>query len=176
MRSTEPPNSVAPVLIFTYGNPSRGDDGLGPAMYELLEKNKLASDNLDDVELLTDFQLQIEHAIDLEQRACILFIDASVSAEAPYEYYPLQAERDNSYTTHAMSPVAVLDVYQQINQCKPPPSFMLTIRGYEFGLGQTLTEQAIINLQQSYKFIRQLLATDYEQWSDIRVSDDKDKN
>ena len=144
-------------------------------MHELLEKNKLDSDDLDKVDLLTDYQLQIEHAIDLEQRAYVLFIDASVSAEAPYEFYPLQPERDNSYTTHAMSPVAVLDVYQQINQRKPPPSFMLTIRGYEFGLGQTLTEQAIINLQQSYKFIRQLLATDYQQWPETRVGDDKNK-
>ena len=175
MKSTEPFNKVAPALIFTYGNPSRGDDGLGPAMHELLEKNKQDSDDLDKVDLLTDYQLQIEHAIDLDYRECVLFIDASVSADAPYEFHQIQAERDNSYTTHAMSPVAVLDVYQQINQRKPPTSYMLTIRGYEFGLGQSLTEQAKTNLQQGYEFIKQLLVTDIEQWPEIRVSDDKDK-
>lgn len=173
MRSTEPFNTAAPILIFTYGNPSRGDDGLGPTMFELLEKSKQESNKLDRVDLLTDFQLQIEHAVDLDQRECALFIDASVSAAPPYEFHQLQPERDNSYTTHAMSPVAVLDVYQQINQRKPPPSYMLTIRGYEFGLGQSLTEQAKINLQLGYKFINKLLATDTEQWSKIRVSDDK---
>ncbi len=60
----------------------------------------------DRVDLLTDYQLQIEHAVDLERRECVLFVDASVSATAPYEFYRLQAERDSSYTTHAMSPVA----------------------------------------------------------------------
>ncbi len=173
MKSTEPSNNVAHTLIFTYGNPSRGDDGLGPAMFELLEKNKHDSNELDDVDLLTDYQLQIEHAIDIDKRECVLFIDASVSAEAPYEFHQLQPERDSSYTTHAMSPVAVLDVFQQINQRKPPPSYMLTIRGYKFGLGQTLTEQAKINLKQGYDFIKTLLTTDIERWSDIRVRDDK---
>jgi hypothetical protein len=74
-----------------------------------------------------------------------------------------------------MSPVSVLDVYQQINQRKPPPSYMMTIRGYEFGLGQALTEQAELNLQQGYDFIKQLLATDLKQWPEIRVSHDQEK-
>jgi hydrogenase maturation protease len=179
VKSTEPSNSVAPVLIFTYGNPSRGDDALGPVIFEMLEKNKQQSSERNSVDctgldwsrfdwnridLLTDYQLQIEHAVDLEQRECVLFIDASVSASAPYTFYPLQAERDSSYTTHAMSPVAVLDVYQQINQHKPPPAYMLTIRGYQFELGQTLTEQAKENLQQAYNFINSLLAADCKHW------------
>ena len=174
MKSTEPFNDIAPTLIFTYGNPSRGDDGLGPAMFELLENSKQTSHDLDKVDLLTDYQLQIEHSVDLEHRECVLFIDASVSAEAPYDFHQLQPERDNSYTTHAMSPVSVLDVYQQINQRKPPPSYMLTIRGYEFGLGQALTDQAGLNLQQGYDFIKQLLATDLKQWPKIRARDDKE--
>jgi hydrogenase maturation protease len=174
VKSTEPFNDIAPTLIFTYGNPSRGDDGLGPAMFELLEVSKQTSHDLDKVDLLTDYQLQIEHSVDLEHRECVLFIDASVSAEAPYDFHQLQPERDSSYTTHAMSPVSVLDVYQQINQRKPPPSYMLTIRGYEFGLGQALTEQAELNLQQGYDFIKQLLATDFEQWPKIRARDDKE--
>ena len=56
----------APVLILTYGNPSRGDDALGPEMFELLEQCKLETGLLDNVDLYTDFQLQIEHAVDLE--------------------------------------------------------------------------------------------------------------
>ena len=55
-------DQATPILIFTYGNPSRGDDALGPAMFDLLEKHKRETGELDRVELLTDFQLQIEHA------------------------------------------------------------------------------------------------------------------
>jgi hydrogenase maturation protease len=169
VKSTEPSDNIPPVLIFTYGNPSRGDDALGPKIFELLEENKrqnseLAKFDWTRVDLLTDYQLQIEHAVDLEQRECVLFIDASASGTAPYAFYPLQAERDDSYTTHAMSPVAVLDVYQQINQRKPPPTYMLTIRGYQFELGQDLSEQAKINLQQAYEFVNKLLETDTRYW------------
>ena len=145
--------SPAPVLIFTYGNPSRGDDALGPVMFDLLEKHKQETTDIDDVDLLTDFQLQIEHAVDLENRRHILFIDASVSGTAPFELQALQAERDDSFTTHAMSPAAVLSVYQQINQCAPPPAFLLTIRGYEFGLGLPMSKAARENLQQACKYV-----------------------
>jgi len=168
VKSTEPFDK--PFLIFTYGNPSRGDDGLGPAMFDLLDKDKHESDELDTVELLTDYQLQIEHALDLDHRECVLFVDAGITGDAPYQFHRLRAERDSSYTTHTMSPVAVLDVYQQINQREPPPSYILTIRGYEFGLGQALSDQARINLQQCYEFIRELLDTDIDRWPKLNVS------
>ena len=152
----------APILIFAYGNPSRGDDALGPAMYDLLHE-KLS----EDVELLTDFQLQIEHSIDLEQRDCVLFIDASMSATAPFHFYRLQAERDNSFTSHAMSPASLLDAYEKINKQQPPPSFMLEIRGYEFGLGQPMSEQAAFNLNQADSFISNLVDTEIRDWSSL---------
>lgn len=145
--------SPAPVLILTYGNPSRGDDALGPDMFDMLEIYKQEAGNLDGVDLLTDFQLQIEHAIDLENRRHVLFVDASVSCEEPYELQQLQAERDDSYTTHAMSPASVLSVYQQINQCGAPPAFLLTIRAYKFGLGLPMSNMARSNLQKAFEFI-----------------------
>lgn len=169
MKSTEPFKAVAPILVFTYGNTSRGDDALGPAMFELLETNKQDSKELDSVDLLTDYQLQIEHAIDLDQRECVVFIDAGMSSLAPYEFNRLQAQRDNSYTTHAMSPAAILDVYRQVNQHSPPPAYMLTIRGYEFALGQDMTEQAKSNLQHAFDFIKKLLSTDYDQWPQLKT-------
>ena len=49
------------VLIFGYGNLSRGDDALGPLIIEYIEKNCF----FDGLEMITDFQLQIEHALDL---------------------------------------------------------------------------------------------------------------
>lgn len=149
------PESHAPVLIFTYGNPSRGDDALGPALYDLLEKYKQETNKLDNVDLLTDYQLQIEHAVDLEHRRLVIFVDASVSTPAPYGFHELKAERDESYTTHALKPAAVLEVFRQICHCDPPLTFMLAIRGYEFELGQDISEQARVNLQQAFEFIKQ---------------------
>jgi len=148
--SGQPP---APVLIFTCGNPSRGDDALGPALFDLLEKHKRETGDLDGVDLLTDFQLQIEHAVDLEKRQFILFVDAGVCCAEPFDIQPLQSARDASFTTHAMSPAAVLAVYQQIHQCDPPPADLLTIRAYEFGLGRAMSERARENLQAAYQYI-----------------------
>ena len=65
-----------------------------------------------------------------------------------------------------MSPASVLSVYQKINNREPPPSYLITIRGYEFDLGQTISEQAMINLQQAYEFIKNLLAVDNHDWSE----------
>ena len=45
------------------------------------------------VELLTDFQLQVEHAADMVGRELVLFIDASVSCPPPYAFSRLVAAR-----------------------------------------------------------------------------------
>jgi hydrogenase maturation protease len=143
----------APVLIFTYGNPSRGDDALGPAMFAMLEAHQRGTGGLDGVDLLTDFQLQIEHAVDLENRRCVLFIDAGVACREPFELKRLQPARDDSFTTHAMSPAAVLAVYQQINHSEPPVAFLLTIRAYEFELGHAISAAAGKNLRLAYEYV-----------------------
>ena len=146
----QPPTN--PELVFTWGNPSRGDDALGPAMYELLQQEDFSG-----VDLLTDFQLQIEHAIDLEGRERVLFVDASTSASAPFEFFRLQPEQDASYTTHAMSPQALLSVYQQVNGCTPPQAWLLSIRGYEFGLGLPLSTAANRHLLAALNHIKELI-------------------
>jgi len=143
----------APVLIFTYGNPSRGDDALGPLMFDMLEEHQRQTDALDDVDLLTDFQLQIEHAVDLNDRKCVLFIDAGVSCAEPFEMHQLHAQRDDSFTTHAMSPSSVLSVYEQINREEAPQACLLTIKAYEFGLGLAMSEKARNNLDLAFKYI-----------------------
>jgi len=144
--------------LFTWGNPSRGDDALGTRVYELLSKEEI-----EEVEVLTDFQLQIEHSVDLEHRERILFIDASVSARAPFEFYPLKPVRDESYTTHAMSPESLLTVYETISRQTPPPAFMLSIRGYAFDLGLPMSDKAADNLIEAIAFIRRLVTKNCSQ-------------
>ncbi len=146
------------LLILAVGNPSRGDDALGPLFLERLAELRGQCDKNDDIELLTDFQLQIEHAVDLEGRALALFVDASVSCPPPFQFTRLQPARDTSYTSHALSPAAVLHVYQQINRVPPPPAFQLAIRGEYFELGEPLSVPAEANLAAALVFADQLLA------------------
>jgi len=142
-----------PVLLFGYGNLSRGDDALGPLLLEYVEDNF----NLDTIEILTDFQLQIEHALDLEHRELVLFVDASVSCVNAFDFTELEPARDKSYTTHAMSPAAVLDVYQEIKKQTPPTCFLLSIKGETFELGEALSANAEQHLAQACQFAGQLL-------------------
>jgi hydrogenase maturation protease len=144
---------VKPVLVFAYGNLSRGDDALGPLLLEYLESHA----NLEQIELLTDFQLQVEHALDLGNRQLVLFVDASVACLNDFAFELLVPARDKSYTTHAMSPASVLAVYQTINKKSPPKSFLLSIKGVEFELGGALSEHAGKNLIKACEFALQLL-------------------
>ena len=146
---------IKPVLIFTWGNPSRGDDAIGPRIHDLMLKEDISG-----VDILTDFQLQIEHTVDLENRERVLFVDASVSAAAPYEFYRLKPAQDDSFTTHAMSPASLLATYQRAYHRKPPPAFMLSIRGYVFNLGLSISAEANGNLVEAVAFIRQLMSAD----------------
>ncbi|MGD9021435.1 MAG: hydrogenase maturation protease [Lysobacterales bacterium] len=143
----------APILVLTCGNPSRGDDALGSALHDLIEAHKRETGELFEVEVLTDFQLQIEHAVDLEGRECVIFADASINCAEPFEMYPLAPARDDTFTTHAMSPATVLSVYKEVNGQEPPPAHMLEIRAYEFGLGKEMTAKANANLQRAFKHI-----------------------
>ena len=139
---------MAPLLIFGYGNPSRGDDALGPALIQRLAHYPAAP-----WELLTDFQPQPEHALDLVGRARVILVDADVSLVAPYHLAPVIPDRDASYTTHAMSPGALLWVHTQIGYGPPPPCLLLRIRGYHFALGAPLSAGARDNLERAEGFL-----------------------
>ena len=153
-----------PLLIFAYGNPSRGDDALGPLLIEHLQIL-----NLKNIEILTDFQLQVEHAYDLQGRERVLFIDASVSCESPYTFSRLFAQKDPSYTTHVMSPMAVMHVYQELYG-DPPPSYLLQVRGESFELGESLSPQAEVNLQSSLDLLRRLCSeSNLQEWDRLSL-------
>lgn len=141
------------LTLFAYGNPSRGDDALAPELLRLFAESEYYDQ--EKITLLTDFQLQIEHALDLEKTEIALFIDASVACESAFCFEQLQAEQDVTYTTHALHPKSILYVYNQITHRSPPPSFLLTIRGYEFELGEPLSIKASQNLAEAFTFLTQ---------------------
>ena len=56
-----------------------------------------------------------------------------------------------------MSPQALLSVYEKVNKQTAPTSFMLSVRGYEFGLGLAMYDKAGANLNEAAAFIKQRL-------------------
>ena len=139
------------LLLFGYGNPGRGDDSLGPLLVESIQQ--LSSLHIVKV----DMQLLIEHATDLTGFDQILFVDADVSCEAPFEFSAVTAEKDSSYTSHRLSPAALLFIYEHIYRCNAPPSRLLRIRGYHFELGNELSTQAHANLHAALCYVQNTL-------------------
>jgi len=135
----------APILVLAWGNPSRGDDALGPLCLTAL-REQLPDRWQDRVEFLEDYQLQIEHALDLLGRKKVLLIDASRVCQAPFQVTELKPAPDASLTTHALSPQAVLQVFQDVQGEPPPPCTLLAIRGEAFELGEPPSMAALANL------------------------------
>ena len=134
-----------PLLVLGWGNLRRGDDALGHLFVAGLGA-QLPADLSSDVEFLEDYQLQIEHALDLAGRQHVLFVDASLSCAAPFEASRVYAMRDTSFTSHALSPAALLQVFEDLEGTPPPPATLLAIRGDAFELGAPMSPGAQAHL------------------------------
>lgn len=133
---------TAPLVVFAVGNPSRGDDAIGPVLCGQLA-NWLENEGLAErVDLIEDFQLNIEHALDLQGRELALFIDAGQDTPAPFIFARIHLSTATAHTTHALPPEAVLQVYRRMEGKEPPPAFVLGVRGEKFDLGEPLTAAA----------------------------------
>lgn len=147
---------MAPVLLIGIGNPSRGDDAIGPLAIERLEALGLPA-----TELLTDYQLQVEHALDLIGRRVVVFIDAAASGTVPFSFKPVIPAANSSAITHALSPAAVLETFQRVSEAPLPDAFILAVRGYVFELGATLTCTAAANLDAALQMLISRLSAAY---------------
>src|SRR5574343_1699635 len=137
---------LAPTVIFAVGNPSRGDDAIGQLLGERLAA-WLAEQNLTEaVELIEDFQLNIEHALDLVGRERAIFIDAGENTPAPCTFERIHPAAVSTHSTHALPPQAVLQVFRQTEGHEPPPAYVLCVRGEGFELGEGVSSAAQMNL------------------------------
>lgn len=140
------------VVVIAVGNPSRGDDALGPLLFERIVQS------FSDVVAVADFQLQIEHALLLEEADLVLFADAATGLEAPCRLSEIHADRAATPLSHALSPQAVLGVFERIGAGPSPPAFVLAMRAVRFDLGQAPSRAAHEALDAAWRFARELLA------------------
>lgn len=145
------------VVVFAIGNRSRGDDAIGPLLLERLGSALAATAHSGEFELIEDYQLQIEHALDLQGKRLALFIDAGCDTPAPLEFYAVGPARGPvAGNTHALPPQGVLEVYRQIALAEPPPAFVLCVRGECFGLGAGLSREAEVHIEAAWRRLAQL--------------------
>ena len=161
----------APVVVFAVGNPSRGDDAIGPVLCGRLACWLEAAGLAAQFELIEDFQLQIEHVLDLQDRQLALFIDAGIDTGAPFTFQRIAPAAGIAHTTHELPPEAVLQVFRQTEEANPPPAFTLCIRGEQFELGEPLTATAESRVDLAFVLLEQLCRKpDPASWETMAVS------
>ena len=130
---------TAGLLVIGVGNPSRGDDALGPAFVEELGAALAAEVARGELELVTDFQLQVEHALDLAGRERVIFVDACADAVAPFVEREVHADAGFAHTSHSLAPAQVLETYRRVTGASPPPALLFGVRAHRFELGADLS-------------------------------------
>ncbi len=151
------------VVVLGWGNTSRGDDAIGPLLLEEVQQAGWPG-----VETVEDFQLQIEHSLDLVGADLVLFVDAGIETPAPFTFREVQAHGNFTASTHALAPEAVLAVYQQVQRRPPPPAFVLCVRGENFKLGHRMSDAATESMGLANAFLKTLLqAHDEKRWRQI---------
>ncbi|MBT3275557.1 MAG: hydrogenase maturation protease [Spirochaetales bacterium] len=130
------------ILVIGYGNPAREDDGIGPALADIIEEADIPGVNVD-----IDYQLSVEHAADIARHDIVVFADASVNADEPYDVQRVEPKRTESFSSHSVSPEQALGLAEELFDSKTK-GFMLGVRGYSFEMfKETMTEEAAGNLQ-----------------------------
>jgi hydrogenase maturation protease len=137
------------ILLFGFGNPGRLDDGLGPALaarFETCPETNLTVD--------ADYQLTVEDAAQVAEHDVVIFADAAVRGTAPFYFRRIRPEAEISFSTHSVSPAAVVALAQQMFGGRAA-AFVLGIRGYEFNeFGERLSARARAHLADAEAFLR----------------------
>ncbi|HZD59096.1 MAG TPA: hydrogenase maturation protease [Anaerolineae bacterium] len=128
---------MACITVIGYGNPLRGDDGLGWFVAKQLAE-RVASDN---IKVLALYQLTPELADEISRSELVVFVDAccdqapghiSCRAITPHTN-PLSA------TTHHLDPSSLLTFTQALYGTLPEITILLTVGGESFGYEEDLS-------------------------------------
>lgn len=145
------PDCPERILLIGYGNPGRGDDGLGPCCGAAVEALKL-----DSVRVEINYQLNVEDAAELAGFDLVIFADASVDCVEPFAFTRLAAKRELNFSTHSVAPAALLAMADELFNA-PVVGYTLAIRGYRFNeFVEELSEKATENLRAAVGFLQSL--------------------
>ena len=136
-------------LILGWGNPGRGDDGLGPELVRVIGERGLPGVVTD-----SDYQLQIENGAQVARYRRVVFVDADRTGAEPFWLDRLLPQDGGwTFSTHSVSPATVLALARDLFQAEPE-AWLLGIRGYEFDeFHEQLSTRARSNLDEAVEFL-----------------------
>lgn len=140
------------VLVIGYGNPGRGDDGMGPALVLALEKLDFEGVTLD-----ADYQLKVEDSELISRYNVVVFADAAMEGREPFSFYRISPKANPGFTTHNLNPEGLLALTEEVFKATPR-GYILGIRGYTFDeFSESLSGKGRENLQAALRFIAPVL-------------------
>jgi hydrogenase maturation protease len=102
-----------------------------------------------DITVDTDYQLSVEHAELAAGHDVVVFVDAATDVEATSQFYlrPVRPSADASYSSHAITPPAVLQLAAQFFGATPR-GWLLGIRPGDIdSFAEGLTPEGETNLE-----------------------------
>jgi hydrogenase maturation protease len=148
---------MADVLVIGYGNPLRGDDGVGCVVAEEIAKRIF--DPASKVKVVACHQLNPELAEAIADTRAVFFVDASVelkpgevkvSTVAPDRFSP-------AGSTHHMKPSALLATASELYG-QAPPAKAIVIGAASFDIGMPLTPTVRAAVRDALRVIEKEIA------------------
>jgi hydrogenase maturation protease len=141
------------ILLIGYGNPGRGDDGLGPALAAAIE-----AFGLPGVTVESDYQLMVDHAAQIAAHDLVIFADAMIGLAQPCQFLPIAQTQPEGLGSHQVTPEAALALAGLLFG-HAPPGWLLAVAGEEFGeVKEGLSRIAQANLALAVGFLRDWIA------------------
>lgn len=132
-------------LIIGIGNQGRKDDGIGWALVDRIQECGYQG------RCEFRYQLNVEDAELVAQYEDVLFVDAT-REPLPDGYALREVGPVSSFTfsTHELSPAAVLHLAEDLYD-KTPSGHLLVIRGYEWGIGEGISDPSLEHIDHLMK-------------------------
>ncbi len=132
------------ILIYGYGNIGRQDDGLGVYFAEAMEKWACEKE-IKNIFFDTNYQLNIEDSLIIADKDIVLFADASTVGSDFNIKKLVGTETVSSFSTHKINPESLVYICEKLYN-KSPASYLITITGCEWDIGQEMSAAAKTNL------------------------------
>ncbi len=139
------------VLVLGYGNPIRGDDGIGQTVATEVENW-----NLPNVRSQSLHQLVPEVAETLSQVDVAIFVDASITGETVELLAVEPLEKTELNWGHHLNPQSLLTLAKNLYN-KTPEAWLISVPGVDFELGENLSETAKQGVTIALEKIKQLI-------------------
>lgn len=159
LKNTNSDRPLGRLLFYGIGNVGRQDDGLGIRLLETLEGLEQLPAN---VALQSNYQLNVEDALEISEFDVVIFVDATIEAkaQAPFQLRRIEPSAEIAFSTHAMTMEHILALADQFYGATPK-AFVLTMPGYSWEIADELTTPAQANLEQTSAMLTEWLRMNF---------------